>query len=39
MATRVVFKGMYVFKGSDTNQAEAKTSVHGDNLGTQAKTI
>lgn len=39
MATSGVFKGTYVFKGYDTNEAEKMNPVHGDNLGGQAKSI
>lgn len=33
MATRVVFKGIYVFMGNDTNEAEEMHPVHEDSLG------
>lgn len=32
MATRVVLKGMYVFKGYDTIEAEEMNSIHRDIL-------
>ena len=35
MAARVVFKGMYVFKGYDTNRVE---EIRGDQVERQAKT-
>lgn len=38
MATSGVFKGMHVYKGYDTNEAEEMNPVHGDNLGRQARS-
>lgn len=37
MATRVVFKGIYVFKGYDTNEAEEMNSICRDILERWAK--
>lgn len=37
MATIVVFKGMYISKGYDTNKVEEMNPIHGNKVERQAK--